>query len=231
MKVPNGCTVEKVKTVRNKVTGYELRQGVKSWSGKTVADAIAARDAEIADACAEYAHPIILPSPHSDDPIGSVVVAYLTIGGWWYGFARPYYVAGEPATERQYTISGSGFYRTRRECERKMRCHAADIAIRIGPAPECAVLCDGFAYLRGCSAIDVEDVKAHCVRLAVTRAYHVAKARGMRFGTPSDDGDRFVAQAGNAESCRVHEIASKQSHYTYTAQWIELLAPKAEVRS
>lgn len=228
MKVPNGCEMKVKKDVRGRrILGYELTQGAHCWIGKTEAEAIAAREADIAKIFADSMAPIVLPTPHKED-IGGIMIGYPDAGGWWYGFARPHTSAdGKPLMYYHHSVSARGIYATRRECDREMRTHAARIAIEIGPAPECAIVCDGYAYLRS-EAVRVEDIVRHNIQIAKDHARKIAESCSMKFGFPRADGEEFVSYAEQAESCRQHEIVSKQDRvYTYTNQWIDLLRPVA----
>lgn len=206
MKVPNGCTMEKVKDPRGKILGFNLTQGRKTWTAKTETEALAAREADIANMCADYGDPIILDSP--DGNLEERMIAYSTIQGWRYGFARKHPDQRSIFVDYrnvEHAVNGNGNYATRQECERRMRCHAADIAIRLGPAPDFAVLDDGLDYLRD-GSIELEDIFNQLDKVAWCRAQAVGKARGMKFGDPYADGEILVSEYRNAERKRIANV-------------------------
>lgn len=220
MKLPTGVTVTKNKDVRGKrILSYTVKQGRKEWHGKSEAEALAAREADIAQACEEYHDPIVLESPHPDEP-NTVMIAHFALGGWRYGFYRMSPKEGQPHTFYASGI-GSG-YRTRRECERRMRCHAADIAIRIGPAPEYAILSDGCDYLQD-SSCEHEDITNALVKAAYVRGHVIARARGLALGAPGLAGETLCDEYRRAESERLRKLGpwipgSDAVHYFRTGQ-------------
>lgn len=206
MKVPTGCTMEKVKDPRGKILGFNLTQGRKTWTAKTKAEALAAREADIANMCADYGDPIILDSP--DGNLEERMIAYSTIQGWRYGFARKHPDQRSIFVDYrnvEHYLNGNGNYATRQEVERRMRCHAADCAIKIGSAPDFSVLCDGLDYLRS-SCVELEDIFVQLEKVARCRAQQIGTHRGLKFGNPYDAGEVLIDEYRNAERKRIAQV-------------------------
>jgi hypothetical protein len=53
-------TVEKVKSVVGRITGYVVKQGDRQWNGKTAQEAAALREADILQACQDRHDPIVI---------------------------------------------------------------------------------------------------------------------------------------------------------------------------
>ena len=204
-KLPNGCTIEKVKDSRGKILAYELRQGDRHWSAPTEAEALAARETDIQRATEECDFPILLTSP-TNDPTEIALLGYRVLGAWRYGFVRKPTAHGLDLE----CFGGSGEYKTRAECERSMRCHAAQMAVRIGPFDGGSeIICDGLAYLVhevGHRVNSIKEFHDQMVYVAYCRAHEIAKAKKLESGFPRSEAAEFTDAAQEAERRRIHEV-------------------------
>lgn len=222
-KLPEGVTVTTLKNMRGRVTGYKVKQGQWTWSAETAEEALASREADIAHTFSLLnVAPIILPSPVADEP-EAMLVAYFAVEGWNYGFMRPPLI-DDPGRVQPRSIGSSGNFRTRRECERRMRCHAAQLAIRLGPAPTFEVIADGLDWLDS-DTCETQDVVDQLVRVAMDRAHKAAKDSKLELGFPGATVEVYVADAAARERRRIQAIGHVPSYpYAHTA--IRDLRPK-----
>ena len=205
-KLPNGCTIEKVKDSRGKILAYELRQGDRVWREPTEAQALAAREADIQRSTEEDNAPIILESP-TDDPSEIALCGFRVLGAWRYSFVRKTVPSYGP--KKLECHGGSGEYKTRAECERSMRSHAAQMAVRIGPFDEgCEVLADGLDYLdASLSGVNTaEDFREQMIHVAYCRAYNYANGKGMPDGAPMAPASQYRQDAIECERKRIHDV-------------------------
>ncbi|TXI90576.1 MAG: hypothetical protein E6Q36_01210 [Chryseobacterium sp.] len=155
---------------RGKSRQIRITQGQHSWTGKTEKEAVAARDVDIQRFLEErFLEPILLRLPD-----GETAVASCGLSGWNYG---KYKAQTSDNGEIECRYSGSVQYgRTRQQCERDMRCNAADQAIKIGRAESgFKVEFDGLTYFS--SVNEVEDVYDHIVCIAFVRAFRQLEVR------------------------------------------------------
>lgn len=215
-KLPHGCTIEKVKDSRGKILAYELRQGSKVWREPTAAQAIEAREADIQRTTEESDLPIMLVNP-TDDPTESALCGFRVLGAWRYGFVRKPTAHGLGLD----CFGGSGEYKTRAECERSMRCHAAQMAVRIGPFSEgCEVLADGLYYLDASlgGVNTAEDFREQMIHVAYCRAYNYANGKGMPDGAPMSPASQYRQDAIECERKRIHDVykvLSREAMFRY----------------
>lgn len=200
-KLPNGCTIEKVKDSRGKILAYELRQGDKHWSAPTEAEALAARETDIQRACEECNSPIVLESP-TDDP-AELLCGFRVLGAWRYSLIRKEVARTDKKLECH---GGYGEYKTRAECERHMRIDAARLAVRIGPFAEgCEVLSDGLDYLDR-SANEVEDFREQRCHVAFCQADAMARGKGLADDVPMSPASQYRDEAIGIERKRIHDV-------------------------
>lgn len=210
MKAPKGCVLKVVKSPKGKILCHELTQGDKVWREPTAAQAIAAREEDIQRVTEESDFPILLTSP-TDDPAEIALLGYRVLGAWRYGFVRKPTAHGLDLD----CFGGSGEFKTRAECERSMRCHAAQMAVRIGPFSEgCEVLADGLDYLDaslgGVSA--AEDFREQMIHVAYCRADNFANGKGMSDGAPMSPASQYRHDAIECERKRIHDVYMVLSH-------------------
>jgi hypothetical protein len=204
MKAPKGCTLKAVKAPKGKILCYELTQGDKVWREPTAAQAIEAREADIQRTTEESDLPIMLVNP-TDDPTEIALCGFRVLGAWRYGFVRKPTAHGLGLD----CFGGSGEYKTRAECERSMRCHAAQMAVRIGPFSEgCEVLADGLDYLdASLSGVNTaEDFREQMIHVAYCRADHFARDKGMPDGAPMSPASQYRHDAIECERKRIHDV-------------------------
>lgn len=217
-KLPNGCTIEKVKDSRGKILAYELRQGDRIWREPTEAQALAAREADFQRSTEEDSAPIILESP-TDDPSEIALCGFRVLGAWRYSFIRKTVPSYGP--KKLECHGGSGEYLTREKCERAMRSHAAQLAVRIGPYAEgCEVLADGLDYLDASlgGVSTAEDFREQMIHVAYCRADNFANGKGMPDGTPMSPASQYRHDAIECERRRVHDVykvLSRESMFRY----------------
>jgi hypothetical protein len=191
-------TVEKVKSVVGRITGYVVKQGDRQWNGKTAQEAAALREADILQACQDRHDPIVI-SNGEDTWIG----CYSFPHGWMYGRVRKRHTNGE------HQVYGSGQYKTRRECERHMRGTVAAQSYKLGDGPDFAVLDDACQYLRS-SSCEPEDIAEHLVSLAWQRGAKIAKAQGYEVCvSPNSPGDKIADDVKRTEADRVYGLLRK----------------------
>ena len=194
-------TVESVG--RGKARQVLVRQGPHQWLGKDLKNALAQRNADIDRMLAErYTDPVLLRLPD-----GEIAVAHCALGGWNY---QKYEAAPRPNGEVQLRYGGSyQTGRSRHACERDMRRHAADLAIKIGAESDgWPILCDGLIYLRD-SVCEAEDISAQLARVAFVRGFLVAKARGLS--------DSATHEAG----CKASDDMRKRTNYFHRLSLVE----------
>jgi hypothetical protein len=208
-------TVEKVKSAVGRVTGFCVRQGERTWYGKTAKEAEAAREADIAQACQERHDPIVL-SNQEDTWIGWFQFPH----GWSYDRIRTREKDG------RHHIYGSGQYKTRAECERTMRRHVAQCSYKIGDGPDFPVLDDAMEFLRS-STVDPYDVASHLIDIAWQRGAKMAKAKGYAVNVSHESpGDKIADGMRRAESDRVYALIRKRREsggYIPGFCWIDYL--------
>ena len=202
-------TIEKLKTAVGRITGYLVKQGDRTWQGKSPVEAVAAREADIAQACQDRHDPIVL-SNSEDTWIG----CYSFPHGWMYGRVRDRDPSG------QHQVYGSGQYKTRSECERYMRCTVAAQSYRLGDGPDFAVVDDACNYLRS-SACEPEDIADHLVSLAWQRGAKIAKAQGHEVCvSPNSPGDKIADEVKRKEVERVCGLLrAHRQNYVWTPRF------------
>ena len=208
-------TIEPIKDLRGrKITGYRVKQGAREWHAKTSKEALALRESDIAQACADRHDPIIL-SNGADTWIG-----YFTFpDGWRFGRI------GDRTPDGSSEMYGSGNYKTRKECERFMRCNAASQSCKFGDGPDFAVVDDACDFLRS-SAVNPSDIVDHLVSLAWQRGARIAKAQGYKVNLhPNSAGDVIADGVKRAESDRVYSLY-RAAKYNAGFDWIEYLRAK-----
>ena len=205
MKAPKGCTLKAVKAPKGKILCYELTQGDKVWREPTAAQAIEAREADIQRATEESDLPIMLVNP-TDDPTEIALCGFRVLGAWRYGFVRKPTAHGLGLD----CFGGSGEYKTRAECERSMRCHAAQMAVRIGPFDGGSeIIRDGLAYLIhevGHRVNTIAEFRDQMVYVTYCRASSIAKAKKLESGFPTSESALYIDYEQELERRRIHEV-------------------------
>lgn len=162
-----------VETVgRGKSRQVLVRQGRHQWTGKDLRLALVAREADLNRMLAErFTDPVCIRMPDGD-----TLVAHCGLEGWNYQHYR-----AEPTANGEVELRYGGSIQTgrdRHKCERDMRRHAADLAVKIGAESDgWPVVCDGLSYLKA-SVCEVEDIVDQLAKVCFVRGFMIAKARG-----------------------------------------------------